>query len=75
MAAKLATMFGDVTAFQQRHHTWNIPHLVEKIKGSTEGKIVLKYCNISKTQNHGGGVTLRVRPRVKSTLREFGFYQ
>ena len=33
MAAKMATMFGDVTDPQQRHHPKNIPHVVEKIKG------------------------------------------
>ena len=33
MAAKTATLFGDVTGFQQHHHTCNISHLVEKIKG------------------------------------------
>ena len=33
MAAKTATLFGDVTGLQQHHHTWNISHLVEKIKG------------------------------------------
>ena len=30
MAAKMATMFGDVTGL---HHPYNIPHLVKKIKG------------------------------------------
>ena len=33
MAAKIATIVGDVTGPQQRHHPQNIPHLVEKIKG------------------------------------------
>ena len=43
---------------------------------STEGRIVSKYCNISKTPGRGsihppplyqgGGMNLRVRPRVKS---------
>ena len=33
MAAKMATIAGDVTGPQQRHHPYNIPHLVEKIKG------------------------------------------
>ena len=33
MAAKTATLFGDVTGLQQHHHTWNISLLVEKIKG------------------------------------------
>ena len=45
---------------------------------STEGKIVSEYCNIPKTLGkgsinpsllyHGGGMNLRVRPRVKSVL-------
>ena len=33
MAAKMATIVGDVTGLQQRHHPWNIPHLVKKMKG------------------------------------------
>ena len=33
MAAKMATIVGDVTGLQQRHHPLNIPHLVKKIKG------------------------------------------
>ena len=33
MAAKVATIVGDVTGPQQRHHPQNIPPLVEKIKG------------------------------------------
>ena len=33
MAAKMTTMFGDVTDLQQRHHPKNIPHFVEKMKG------------------------------------------
>ena len=38
----------------------------------TEGQIVSKYCNISKTSPfyHGGGMNLRVRPRVKYTIFE-----
>ena len=28
----MATIFGDVTDVQQRHHPQNIPHLVEKMK-------------------------------------------
>ena len=31
--SKMATMFGDVTDPQQRHHPQNIPHLLEKMKG------------------------------------------
>ena len=33
MVAKITAMFGDVTGLQQRHHQWNIPHLVEEMKG------------------------------------------
>ena len=51
-----------------------------KIKGfpvkATEGKIVLKYCNMSTIQGRGSpplyhslGVTLRVRPRIKFVKR------
>ena len=29
----MATIVGDVTGHQQRHHPQNIPHLVKKIKG------------------------------------------
>ena len=29
----MRAMFGDVTDLQQRYHPYNIPHLVEKIKG------------------------------------------
>ena len=33
MAAKMATIVGDVTGLQQRHHPQNVPHLVKKVKG------------------------------------------
>ena len=33
MAAKMATIVGDVTDLQQRHHPLNIPHFFEKING------------------------------------------
>ena len=33
MAAKMATILGDVTDLQQRHHPLNIPHFFEKING------------------------------------------
>ena len=33
MTARIATIVSDVTGLQQRHHPWNIPHLVKKIKG------------------------------------------
>ena len=75
MAAKMATMFGDVTDLQQGHHPWNIPHLVEKIKG-----FLLKaksFQNIATYQKPKGGegpsisrcttvgVWLRVSPKLK----------
>ena len=62
MAAKMATIVGDVTGLQL----------------STKGKLVSKYCNISKTPGrgsihalrprlyHGRGMNLRVRPRVNN---------
>ena len=31
--SKMATIVGDVTGLQKRHHSKNIPHLVKKIKG------------------------------------------
>ena len=48
---KMATIVGDVTGLQQRHHPQNIPHLVlkEDQRLSTESQIVSKSCNISKT--------------------------
>ena len=33
MAAKMATIVGDVTGLQQRHHPESMPHLVKNIKG------------------------------------------
>ena len=33
MAAKMATIVGDVIGLQQRYYPQNIPHLVKKIKG------------------------------------------
>ena len=54
--SKMATMFGDVTDPQQRHHPQNIPHLVEKMKG-----FPLKANSFQKTATYkkpkgGGGV-------------------
>ena len=75
MAAKLATMFGDrpPAAAPPIKYTSSCR---EDQRLSTEGKIISKYCNISKTQRgfhqppppplyQGGGMTLRVRPRIK----------
>ena len=75
-------MFGDVTNLQQRHHPIKYTSSCrEDQRRSTEGKIVSKYCNTSKTQgggsinphspylvHNGGGMTLRVRPRVKTPV-------
>ena len=70
-------MFSDVTGLQQRDH-----------RLSTEGKIVSKYCNISKSQERGsinaptplyqggyqgGGRTLSVGPRVKVKWFSFSY--
>ena len=67
----MATIVGDVTDLQQRHHLI----LLEDQRLSTKGKIVSKCYNISKTRPgegfhppspyHGGDMNLRVRPRVK----------
>ena len=74
MATKKVTMFGDVTGLQQRHHPYNYTSSCKKDQRlPTEGKIVLKYCNISKTLGkgsntplyHGGGMALRVHVRPK----------
>ena len=54
MAAKMATMFGDVTGLQQGDPPWNIPHLIREYQRlSTEGKIFPKYCNILKPLGRG----------------------
>ena len=56
MASKKATMFGDVTDLQQRHHPWNIRHLVEKIKGfPLKAKSFRNTATYQKTQGGGGG--------------------
>ena len=81
--SKLATIVGDVTGLQQRHHP--IKYILscrEDQRLSIEGKIVSKYCNILKTLGrvsinprpslyHGGGMNLRVRPRVNSARKCF----
>ena len=73
----MATMFGDVTVPQQRHHPQNIPHLVEKMKGfPLKANSFRNTATYKKPKGgggsinplplyHGGGMTLRVRPRVK----------
>ena len=84
-AAKKATIVGDVTGLY--YLPWPIKYTSscwEDQRLSTEGQIVSKYCNISKTRGGGGvgpsnplppfttvGVwILRVRPRVKYTIFE-----
>ena len=49
--SKMATMFSAaVTVLQRRHHPQNIPHIScrEDQRLPTEGKVISKYCNISK---------------------------
>ena len=81
--SKMATIAGDVTGLQQRHHP--IKYILscgEDQRLSIQGKIVSKYCNILKTLGrisinsrhslyHGGGMNLRVRPRVNSARKCF----
>ena len=77
MAAKKETIAGDDTGLQQRLHL--IPHLDENIEGfplkaksfrmtATDQKL---WGGVYQTSSlyHGGGMNLRVRPRVK--LRKF----
>ena len=70
------TWFPILGKIQDVHHCW---WLVKKIKlrPSTKGKIVSKYCSISKTPSpppppaplyHGGGMNLRVRSRVSNFI-------
>ena len=67
-------MFGDVTDLQQRHHPWNIPLLVDKIKGFLlKAKPFRNTATYQKPNGggaidphfyHSGDMTLRVGPRV-----------
>ena len=50
----MATIVGDVTGLQQRHHPKNIPHLVEKIKGFPLN--VKSFRNTATYQKLRGGV-------------------
>ena len=61
------------------HKIYLVNHCREEQRLSTEGKIVSKYCNISKTRGGGGvhqptplyhsrGMTLRVSPRFNKGL-------
>ena len=79
MAAKEATIVGDVTGLQQRHHPNVVPHLVKKIKD-----FPLKAKSFQNTATYqklrGGvpstplpctavawGMNLHISPRVKKT--------
>ena len=68
-------MLGDLTDLQQRHHPYNIPCLLEKVKGfplvaksfrntATYKKLKGGSINPPHPLYHGGGKTLRVCPRV-----------
>ena len=82
----MVTIGGDVTGLQQHHHPYNIPHLVEKIKGfpltaksfgntATYQKLLGRVPSTPPPplMYHGGGVNLRVRPRVKYIDLGIGF--
>ena len=86
MAAKMVTIFGDVTALWQRHHPRNIPHLVKKIKGFPLR--VKSFQNTATYQNSWEGfhppppllipwwgMNLRVLPRVKQYRILFTFFK
>ena len=72
----MATSVGDVTGLQQRHHPWNIPPLVKKIKGfPLKSKSFQNTATYQKTPEGapstpsplypGGGMNLHVRLRFK----------
>ena len=75
----MATIVGDVTGLQRRHHSLNIPHLVKKIKVlPLKVKSFRNTAIYQKLQGgvpstpppplyHGGDMKLRVRRRVKQT--------
>ena len=61
------------------HKMYIILFSEENQRLSTEGKIISKYCNTSKTKRgvhqplflyHGGAMTLRVRPRVNKSSKK-----
>ena len=74
----------DVAGLQHRHHPWKIRHLVKKIKG-----FLLKVKSFHNTATyqkleegvpspplyHGGGMNLRVRPRVNALNVFLRFYK
>ena len=76
-------MFGDVKNLQQRQHPLKIPHLVERITGlPLKAKSFRNIATHQKLKGGGGsinphspylvhncgGMTLRVRPRVKTPV-------
>ena len=62
MTAKMATIVRDVTGLQQCHHSAKYTSFSCKDQRlSTEGKIVSKYCNISKTLGREGSVNYHPR--------------
>ena len=63
MAAKMATIVGDVTGLQQRHNSYNIPHLVEK-----DQRLSIKIKSFRNTvtdQNSGGPSTHPLPPCIR----------
>ena len=63
MTAKMATIVRDVTGLQQCHHSakyTSFPCKDQRL--SIEGKIVSKYCNISKTLGREGSVNYQPPP-------------
>ena len=56
MAAKMATIVGNVTGPQQRHHPYNMPPLVEKINGfPLKVKSFRNTATLQKLKEGGGG--------------------
>ena len=56
LAAKMATLFWDVTEIQQCHHPQNKPHRVEKIKGFPwKAKFFWNTATYQKLKGGGGG--------------------
>ena len=69
MAAKMTTMFGDVTDLQQRHHPKNIPHFVEKMKGfPLKAKSFRNTATYERLKGKGGGGGFPLVPRWGMTL-------
>ena len=70
MTAKMATIVRDVTGLQQCHHSakyTSFPCKDQRL--STEGKIVSKYCNISKTLGREGSINYHPPPHSCATVR------